>query len=51
MTEGQETVVDEKVFVEALRELSDALGDIEDVLKAMDYFLHTLASRGEGPQG
>ena len=51
MAQGQEIAVDEKAFVETIRELADALGDIEDVLKSMDYFLHTLASRGEGPQG
>jgi|ETN01SMinimDraft_4_1059930.scaffolds.fasta_scaffold310503_1 hypothetical protein len=48
---AEATSVDEKAFVEALQELTDALGDIEDVLKAMDYFLHTLASHGEEPQG
>ena len=44
---AEATSVDEKAFVEALQELVEALGDIEDVLKAMDYFLHTLATRGD----
>jgi hypothetical protein len=45
------TAVDEKALVEALQELAKALEDIEDVLKAMDYFLNTLATRGSGPHG
>lgn len=48
---GEAVLVDEKAIVEALQELAQALEDVEDVLKSMDYFLHTLATRGSGPQG